>query len=118
MSVAVHVTVVTPFGNVDPLAGAHTTVTGPQLSLAVVVNVATAVQTFGAVGRLMFAGQVIDGGTVSFTVTVKLQFDEFADESLTVHVTVVVPFVNVDPLAGVQEGVPTPGQLSLTAGAA
>ena len=36
-SVAVQLTVVTPTGNVDPLAGAHTSVTPGQLSVAVAV---------------------------------------------------------------------------------
>ena len=57
------------------------------------------------------------GGCVSFTVTVKLHIDMLFDESFTVHVTVVVPFWKVDPEAGLQVGAPTPGQLSLTAGA-
>ena len=68
----------------------------------------------------MFAGHAIDGGWVSFTVTVKLQLDLFGGvaASLTEQVTVVTPFANVDPDAGTQVGVPTPGQLSLTVGAA
>jgi hypothetical protein len=37
--------------------------------------------------------------------------------SLTLHVTVVVPTGNEEPDAGVQDGDPTPGQLSLTVGA-
>jgi hypothetical protein len=37
--------------------------------------------------------------------------------SLTLQVTVVVPTGKVDPEAGEQVGVPTPGQLSLTVGA-
>jgi len=59
------------------------------------------------------AGQVIAGGCVSLTVTVNVQLAELLDASLTVQVTVVVPFWNVDPDGGVQDGVPTPGQLSL-----
>ena len=54
---------------------------------------------------------------MSLTVTVKLHIDMLLDESFTVHVTVVVPFGKVDPDAGLQAGAPTPGQLSLTAGA-
>jgi hypothetical protein len=54
---------------------------------------------------------------MSTTVTVKLHIDMLLDESFTVHVTVVVPFGKVDPDAGLQVGAPTPGQLSLTAGA-
>jgi hypothetical protein len=34
------------------------------------------------------------------------------------HVTVVVPLANVEPEGGAQDGAPTPGQLSLTTGAA
>lgn len=41
-SVAVHVTVVTPFENCDPDGGVHATVTPEQLSVAVAVNVTTA----------------------------------------------------------------------------
>ena len=63
-------------------------------------------------------GHTIVGGCVSLTVTVNEQFDEFPDESLTLQVTVVAPFGNVAPDAGAHEGAPTPGQLSLTAGAA
>ena len=51
------------------------------------------------------------------TVTVKLQLAELPDPSVTPQVTVVVPFANVDPDAGAHADVPTPGQLSLTAGA-
>ena len=35
LSLAVHVTVVTPLTKIDPLAGLHTTVALPQLSVAV-----------------------------------------------------------------------------------
>ena len=38
-SVAVHVTVVVPFGNVEPVGGTQTTVTPGQLSVAVAVYV-------------------------------------------------------------------------------
>ena len=50
---------------------------------------------------------------MSFTVTVKLQLAELLDASITEQFTVVVPFGNVAPDAGVQLGVPTPGQLSV-----
>ena len=66
----------------------------------------------------MFAGQVIVGGCVSFTVTVNVQLALLLDASATLQETVVVPFANDDPDAGAQIGVPTPGQLSLTVGAA
>lgn len=50
----------------------------------------------------MFAGQMIAGGCVSFTVTVKLQLAVLPAASLAVHVTVVVPFGNVEPDGGSQ----------------
>jgi hypothetical protein len=60
----------------------------------------------------MLVGQVMIGGWVSFTVTVKLHVAVFVEVSVAVQVTVLVPFANVEPLAGVQLAV-TPGQLSL-----
>ena len=65
----------------------------------------------------MFAGQVIVGGWVSFTVTVNVQPDVLPEESATIQVTVVVPTGKKEPETGEQPGVPTPGQLSLTVGA-
>ena len=122
-SVAVQVTVVVPTGNTDPDGGLHTTVGGGgQLSVAVggtYVTVAVVVNGHDTCAAFVIpAGHPINtGGCVSFTVTVKLHIDMLFDESFTVHVTVVVPFWNVEPLAGVQVGAPTPGQLSLTVGA-
>ena len=60
----------------------------------------------------MFAGQVMVHGT---RLTVKVQFAVFPEASVAVHVTVVVPTGNVDPLGGTHEAV-TPGQLSLGVG--
>jgi len=51
------------------------------------------------------------------TVTVNVQLEELPDPSVTLHVTVVVPFGNVEPDDGEHVGVPTPEQLSLTTGA-
>ena len=68
---------------------------------------------------LMLAGHVpMVGACVSFTVTVNEQVAEFPEASVTEQFTVVTPFENVEPEAGEQAGVPTPGQLSLTVGAA
>ena len=69
---------------------------------------------------LMLAGHVIVGGWVSVTVTVNVHVEVFGGvaASLTLQETVVVPTGNEEPDAGVQTGVPTPGQLSLTVGAA
>ena len=57
---------------------------------------------------MMFAGHVIVHGT---RVTVKVQVAVFDEASVAVHVTVVVPTANVDPLAGTHITV-APGQLS------
>lgn len=62
---------------------------------------------------MTFDGQVIEGACVSLTVTVNEQLAGLPDASLTVQLTVVVPFANVEPDGGVQTGVPTPGQLSV-----
>jgi len=77
--------------------------------------VTTAVQTLGSVDLVMFAGQVIDGACVSFTVTVNVHVAVLLDVSVAVHVTVVTPFVNTVPLAGTQLAV-APGQLSVGVG--
>jgi hypothetical protein len=58
------------------------------------------------------------GAWVSLTVTLNEQLAELPLASLTEHETVVVPFGNEFPDGGVQTGEPTPGQLSLTVGAA
>ena len=62
---------------------------------------------------MIFDGQATVGGCVSLTVTVNEQLAVLPDASLTVQVTVVVPFENVEPDAGIQVGVPTPEQLSV-----
>jgi hypothetical protein len=59
-----------------------------------------------------FAGQVIAGGCVSLTVTVKVVFPR---PTLLVQFTVVTPFVNADPEAGVHVTVP---QVPVVVGAA
>ena len=64
----------------------------------------------------MLGGQVIVGGCVSLTVTVKVQLAVLPDESATVQVTVVVPTGKNEPEAGEHVGAPTPGQLSETVG--
>ena len=57
---------------------------------------------FWSVTAVTFAGQVIVGGCVSFTVTVKVQ----EGPAVAVQVTVVVPFGKKEPEAGVQFTVP------------
>ena len=118
VSVAVAVTVVVPFGNAVPDGGFDTTITPGQLSVAVTVNAVTAEHTFGSVAFTMFAGHVITGGCVSFTVTVNEHVVVFGvvAASLTVHVTVVTPFGNTAPDAGLHTTAPSPGQLSVAVG--
>lgn len=72
VSVAVHVTVVQPTGNVEPEGGLQDVVTPGQLSLAVGGGkLTTALLPPGTgVTDVTLAGQVIEGGCVSLTVTV------------------------------------------------
>ena len=67
-------------------------------------------------GLVIFAGQLIVGGCVSVTVTVKLHVALLPEASVAVQVTVVVPTVKLDPEGGLQLVV-TPGQLSAAVGA-
>lgn len=134
-SVAVQVTVVTPFGNVKPDAGTHTTeqptgaagrwpglvppptLQGGQLSVTTgSANVTTAVHTFGSVLCVIGAGHVTVGGCMSLTVTVKEHVPVLLDISVAEQFTVVTPFWNVDPAAGVQVTPGDPPQLSLAVG--
>lgn len=74
---------------------------------------ATAEHAARSVDFVMLLGHVIVGFSVSLTVTVKLHGLAlmFPLASVAVQVTVVVPFENVEPEAGVQLAV-APGQLS------
>ena len=112
VSVATQETVVAPFGKAEPDDGVQVAVTPGQLSLGVGANVTTAEQRFGSVFLTILAGQVIVHG---ITLTVKVQLAVFAEASVAVQVTVVVPIGNVDPLAGTHIAV-APGQLSLGVG--
>ena len=60
----------------------------------------------------ILAGQVAVGGSLSVTVTVKLQVAVWLCASVAVQLTVVVPTGNSEPLAGLQTML-EPGQLSL-----
>jgi len=64
---------------------------------------------------MIFAGHVTIGGSLSLTVTVKLQAAVLPLASVAVQVTGVTPLPKIDPLAGTQPN-PTPGQLSLITG--
>ena len=66
--------------------------------------------------KVRLAGQVTVGFWVSLIVTVNEQLAELFEASLTVQLTIEVPFGKTEPEAGVQVGVLTPEQLSLTEG--
>src|SRR5438552_14649054 len=73
-SVARRVTAVTPFGNVEPLAGEQATVTPGQLSLDVTEKSTLLLLHWPpSVLATMFVGQLMLGGSVSTIVTVKMQ---------------------------------------------
>jgi hypothetical protein len=116
VSVAVQVTVVVPSGKSEPLAGSQATVTPGQLSIAAVVKVTFVPHNAGFLAAAILSGQVLTvGGSLSFTVTVKLHVAVWLEVSVAVQVTVVVPLLKAVPLAGVQLTL-TPGQLSLPVG--
>jgi hypothetical protein len=114
ISVALHVTVVIPIGNIDPDAGTHDAVTPGQLSDNIgggYVTTTPCAPGFPAV-VVTLAGHTIAGACRSTTVTVNVHCDVLPDASVAVAVTVVVPLGNVDPDAGLATTV-TPGQLSV-----
>ena len=100
------VTVVVPTGRIEPLGGLHTEVTPGQLSdTEGAAKVTAALLEIGqvcAATAVTFAGQVIVGGCVSLTVTVKVQELVLFELSVAVQVTVVVPLRKVEPEAGAQ----------------
>jgi hypothetical protein len=103
LSRAVLVTVVTPTGKANPLAGVLETLVTVQLSFAVTMKVTLLVQNPGAAFTVGFTGQVITSGWVSLTVTVKVQVLLLPLLSWAVLVTVVVPLGKAKPLAGTLE---------------
>ena len=115
-SLTVYVTVVTPrlkaleptvfipvageLATVAPVKAQVCTVTA-QLSVAVgLFGANVAVHTPTSVVLVTFAGQVIAGAWVSFTVTSNVQLAVLPAASVAVEVTVVVPTGNTLPLAG------------------
>ena len=109
--------------NVDPDAGLETTVALPQTSVAVTVKLTTAEHCPVVLGTVIFAGQVMLGGWVSKTVTVKLQVALGGFPLEAVQVTVVVPtgkvfgeVIVVAPILHVMvgAGVPVPVTLNET----
>jgi hypothetical protein len=93
-SVAVDTTVVVPTAKTDPDAGTDTTVVPGQLSDA---TGAAKFTTWLPPHNEIFAGQVMDGSCVSFTVTVN---EQVPPPVLLVTFTVVVPTGKNEPDAG------------------
>jgi hypothetical protein len=113
-SVAVHTTVVGPSGKTLPEPGTQATVgAGVQLSVAPGTTYVTLL-----VPTVRLAGHARAGGCKSCTVTVKLQVLVLPLPSVATHVTVVVPLLKADPLAGVHATVGAGVQLSVAVGAA
>src|SRR5439155_17456558 len=76
-SVAWQVTVVVPFGKVEPLGGLQVVVAPEELSMSLVVwRCGAHSQLPGAVVVVMLVGQVTVGAWLSLTVTVKVQSAE------------------------------------------
>ncbi len=97
-SLAVHVTVVGPNGNVIGASlASHTT---PTASVAVAVPMATGV-CVPVASAVTFAGATTTGRVVSTTATVNVDGAEvFPAASRAAQVTVVVPIAKVDPETG------------------
>ena len=117
VSVAVHVTVVTPRGNAVPDVGPHPTLWIPTLSVAVGANVTTRVVAPGAVPTLMLLGTTRAGTSLSAgrTVTVTVFVAVLVAASVAVHVTGVAPSWNRLPDNGSHTTVGTP-MLSMAVG--
>src|SRR5438552_2629706 len=117
-SVAVQVTVVAPSGNIEPLAGLQLMLEPGQLSHALAVKFTCAWQSPLRLSApvlvvvVMLAGHVATGGSLSTTVTVKLQVALWLCASVAVQLTVVVPTGKSELDAGLQLMI-APGQLSL-----
>ena len=115
VSVALHVTVVVPIGNVLPEDGLQLGVSEPsRLSVAVALKL-TEVPPGFPVLVVMSLGTLTTGGVVSLieTVTVNEALPVLPCASVALQVTVVVPTGKVLPEAGLQEGVSEPSTTSV-----
>src|SRR6266850_938041 len=105
--------VVAPSGKIDPLAGVQTVATAPSsVSVADALNVKTAPAALVA-STVAGAGTVTTGPVVSFTVTVNDAALWLPCVSVAVHVTVVAPNGNVDPLASAHVVATAPSSVSV-----
>jgi hypothetical protein len=105
-SVAVQVTVVVPTGTGEPDGGTQATLTPGQLSVATgggkETTVAAAGGQAGAATEVTKAAQVMTGGCVSLTVTLKVHDTGLPFSSSAVQVTLVVPTGKNEPGVGEQ----------------
>ena len=99
-SVAVAVTTVVPAKNTLPEAWLYVTVVPGQLSVATAAAYVIVREQEPAIFPDTFAGQLMLGACVSFTVTVKEQVVVLPAASVAVAVTVVVPTLKAAPEAG------------------
>jgi hypothetical protein len=111
VSVAMHVTVVIPKANRDPLGGAQVTFALEQLSLAVTAKFASASHRPASVANSIECGQDRTGFSRSSTVTPKLHAFVLPLKSFAEQRTVVTPNPNTEPDGGLHVSA-TPGQLS------
>ena len=104
VSVATQATTLVPIGKAEPEGGLQTTFIEPeQLSVAVgVENDTVAWHCPASVEVVMFAGQVICGGSVSSTATWKMQLAVLLELSVAVQITLLVPIENIEPGGGMQ----------------
>src|SRR6266550_7138745 len=112
-SLVSHVTVVAPNGNIAPLAGEQLTATLPSRTSVAVALKVYAAPVAPVASTVASAGTVTTGPVVSVTVTVNNADPLLLRASVAVHVTVVAPSGNVDPLAGVQLTATLPSMVSV-----
>src|ERR1044071_9834957 len=86
-SVAVQVTVLVPLAKLDPEAGTHRIEPPGQLSVSVARKLTLLAHWPGAVLTVIGPGQLIVGGWLSTTVTLKVQFEVLPLASVAVHTT-------------------------------
>ena len=101
-SVATQATGVSPTAKRVPDGGEHTRVAPGQLSLKTGANETTASQRPASAATTWFVGQVIEGGWLSFTVTVNEQVCSLPLVSRAVQATVVTPLAKRVPEGGAQ----------------
>ena len=99
-SVAEHVIVVTPTGNVSPDRWSHGAASGPSTASSAVASANVATAPAGLVASTTTsAGGVTTGAVASVTVTVNDAEPGFPCASVAEHVTVVAPRANASPEA-------------------